>query len=124
MFYGFVIAGVDQSVRPQPEYELDRVSGLGSIALTLVWYVGMMNAINFIDGLDGLLAGVPAIFGHVHLRDFGAATPIPSWRSVVHRSGRQPRSAFFRTISIRRGSSGRRGLALHRLRVRDGLDHR
>jgi len=31
------------------------------VPLTLVWYVGMMNAINFIDGLDGLLAGVASI---------------------------------------------------------------
>jgi len=29
--------------------------------LTLLWYVGMMNAINFIDGLDGLLTGFAAI---------------------------------------------------------------
>ena len=32
-------------------------------AITLVWYVGMMNAINFIDGLDGLLSGLTAIAG-------------------------------------------------------------
>ena len=32
-----------------------------SVVLTMVWYVGMMNAINFIDGLDGLLAGLTAI---------------------------------------------------------------
>jgi len=32
-----------------------------SIVLTLTWYVGMMNAINFIDGLDGLLSGVTVI---------------------------------------------------------------
>jgi len=32
-----------------------------AVPLTLVWYVGMMNAINFIDGLDGLLAGVASI---------------------------------------------------------------
>lgn len=31
--------------------------------LTLVWYLGMMNAINFLDGLDGLLSGVTAISG-------------------------------------------------------------
>ncbi len=31
--------------------------------LTLVWYLGMMNAINFLDGLDGLLSGVAAISG-------------------------------------------------------------
>ena len=33
------------------------------ISLTLVWYIGMMNAINFVDGLDGLLAGLTAIAG-------------------------------------------------------------
>ena len=32
-----------------------------SYPLTLLWYVGMMNAINFIDGLDGLLTGFSAI---------------------------------------------------------------
>ena len=31
--------------------------------LTLLWYLGMMNALNFIDGLDGLLSGVTAISG-------------------------------------------------------------
>lgn len=31
--------------------------------VTLIWYLGMMNAINFLDGLDGLLAGVTAISG-------------------------------------------------------------
>ena len=33
------------------------------IVVTLVWYLGMMNAINFIDGLDGLLSGVASIAG-------------------------------------------------------------
>ena len=32
-----------------------------SLVITLVWYVGMMNAINFIDGLDGLLSGLTVI---------------------------------------------------------------
>ncbi|HWT04729.1 MAG TPA: MraY family glycosyltransferase [Xanthomonadales bacterium] len=32
-----------------------------SVVLTMMWYVGMMNAINFIDGLDGLLSGVTVI---------------------------------------------------------------
>ena len=31
--------------------------------LTLLWYLGMMNAINFLDGFDGLLAGVTSISG-------------------------------------------------------------
>ena len=36
---------------------------LVSVPLTLLWYLGMMNAINFLDGLDGLLSGVTAISG-------------------------------------------------------------
>ena len=32
-----------------------------SFALTVVWMVGMMNAVNLIDGMDGLAAGVVAI---------------------------------------------------------------
>ena len=34
-----------------------------AIVITLLWYLGMMNAINFIDGLDGLLSGLTAISG-------------------------------------------------------------
>ena len=34
-----------------------------SWVITMIWYVGMMNAINFIDGLDGLLSGLTAICG-------------------------------------------------------------
>jgi UDP-GlcNAc:undecaprenyl-phosphate GlcNAc-1-phosphate transferase len=58
MVYGFHIRGFE-------------VPGKGYVNLpfwidypvTLVWYLGMMNAINFLDGLDGLLAGVTAISG-------------------------------------------------------------
>jgi UDP-GlcNAc:undecaprenyl-phosphate/decaprenyl-phosphate GlcNAc-1-phosphate transferase len=32
-----------------------------SIALTLFWIAGIMNAVNLLDGLDGLLAGVSSI---------------------------------------------------------------
>lgn len=59
MLYGFVIQGFDV------EFFHTYVSlpiWLG-VPLTLVWYVGMMNAINFLDGLDGLLSGVTAISG-------------------------------------------------------------
>ena len=35
--------------------------GLLSVPLTLLWIVGMTNAINLIDGLDGLSCGVSAI---------------------------------------------------------------
>ncbi|KAB2332656.1 glycosyltransferase family 4 protein [Bacillus mesophilum] len=35
--------------------------GIFSIPLTLIWIVGITNAINLIDGLDGLAAGVSSI---------------------------------------------------------------
>jgi len=37
------------------------VLGALSIPVTFLWIVGMINALNFIDGLDGLAAGVSAI---------------------------------------------------------------
>lgn len=35
--------------------------GIWSIPITVVWIVGLTNAVNFIDGLDGLACGVSAI---------------------------------------------------------------
>ena len=35
--------------------------GIYSIPLTIIWIVGMTNAVNFIDGLDGLAVGVSSI---------------------------------------------------------------
>src|SRR5512139_843211 len=32
-----------------------------TVAFTLVWIMGMINTFNFLDGLDGLAAGVGAI---------------------------------------------------------------
>jgi UDP-GlcNAc:undecaprenyl-phosphate GlcNAc-1-phosphate transferase len=59
MIYGFHIPGFEipgsgkyVNLPPYIDYPI-----------TLVWYLGMMNAINFLDGLDGLLAGVTAISG-------------------------------------------------------------
>jgi UDP-GlcNAc:undecaprenyl-phosphate/decaprenyl-phosphate GlcNAc-1-phosphate transferase len=40
-----------------PGYELPAVIG---VALTVAWLVGMMNTVNFLDGLDGLVTGVSA----------------------------------------------------------------
>jgi UDP-GlcNAc:undecaprenyl-phosphate GlcNAc-1-phosphate transferase len=31
------------------------------VAITTIWIVGMLNSVNFIDGLDGLLAGISLI---------------------------------------------------------------
>ncbi|MHB8147539.1 MAG: MraY family glycosyltransferase [Vulcanimicrobiaceae bacterium] len=63
MLYGFIIPGFtnpfDHNVATN---WIDFPLWVG-VPLTLLWYVGMMNAINFIDGLDGLLSGVAAIAG-------------------------------------------------------------
>jgi UDP-GlcNAc:undecaprenyl-phosphate GlcNAc-1-phosphate transferase len=59
MAYGFIIPGFELPFTHQ-YVNLPLYVG---IPLTLVWYLGMMNAINFLDGLDGLLTGVTAISG-------------------------------------------------------------
>ncbi len=48
-----------------------------AIAFTLFWIVGMMNTINFMDGLDGLAGGVVAI----------AAILLAIWSGRVHGQG-------------------------------------
>ncbi len=59
MLYGFLIVGpITNPIHPgQPLY----LPAWLPIPLTLLWYLGMMNAINFIDGLDGLLSGLTVI---------------------------------------------------------------
>jgi UDP-GlcNAc:undecaprenyl-phosphate GlcNAc-1-phosphate transferase len=59
MLYGFQIHYITNPLHPggPPIYFPEGVT----LALTLLWYLGMMNAINFIDGLDGLLSGLTVI---------------------------------------------------------------
>lgn len=55
VLYGFLIQGF---TLPRFGY----VSlGLWAVPFTLFWYLGMVNAINFLDGLDGLVTGVTLI---------------------------------------------------------------
>lgn len=60
MLYGFIIPGTEN---PFHHGQYIAFPSYVAIPLTLVWYLGMINAINFIDGLDGLLAGYAAISG-------------------------------------------------------------
>jgi UDP-GlcNAc:undecaprenyl-phosphate/decaprenyl-phosphate GlcNAc-1-phosphate transferase len=61
MLYGFVIPGITNPFDHNPGTNWIDFPLWASIPLTLLWYVGLMNAINFLDGLDGLLSGVAAI---------------------------------------------------------------
>jgi UDP-GlcNAc:undecaprenyl-phosphate GlcNAc-1-phosphate transferase len=61
MLYGFIIPGMTNPFNHNPDTNWIDFPLWAGIPLTLLWYVGMMNAINFIDGLDGLLAGFAAI---------------------------------------------------------------
>jgi UDP-GlcNAc:undecaprenyl-phosphate GlcNAc-1-phosphate transferase len=55
-----ILFGVSINFVSNPLNGLFELGWLG-IPLTLLWIVGMTNAINLIDGLDGLAAGVTAI---------------------------------------------------------------
>jgi UDP-GlcNAc:undecaprenyl-phosphate GlcNAc-1-phosphate transferase len=59
MIYGFIIPGFELPIT----HHYVTIPLVIGVPLTLAWYLGMMNAINFLDGLDGLLAGVTAISG-------------------------------------------------------------
>lgn len=61
MLYGFIIPGVTNPFDRNPGTNFIEFPLWVGVPVTLLWYVGMMNAINFLDGLDGLLSGVAAI---------------------------------------------------------------
>jgi len=55
VLYGFTIAGFKL-----PHFNYIDL-GWFAVPFSLFWYLGMMNAINFADGLDGLVAGMALI---------------------------------------------------------------
>jgi UDP-GlcNAc:undecaprenyl-phosphate/decaprenyl-phosphate GlcNAc-1-phosphate transferase len=55
LFYGFTIYHLRL-----PHFGLVELGWFG-IPFSLFWYLGMVNAINFLDGLDGLVAGYTVI---------------------------------------------------------------
>lgn len=61
MGYGFIIPGLNNPFDHNAGTNWIDFPIWVSVPLTLFWYVAMMNAINFIDGLDGLLSGFAAI---------------------------------------------------------------
>ncbi len=57
----FHISGVSIEVFRVPFWDLVILSPGWSLLITVLWVVGLANAVNLIDGLDGLAAGVVAI---------------------------------------------------------------
>ncbi len=57
------LAGVKMRSIPLPSEEQIVLSDDISVLVTVVWLVAMMNAVNLVDGLDGLAAGIVAIAG-------------------------------------------------------------
>ncbi len=54
--------------------------GLWSLPITLIWLCGVTNAINFIDGLDGLAAGVSGIAAAI---TFSVAALTNQWAAAL-----------------------------------------
>ena len=69
------------------------------VPLTVLWIVAVMNMVNFLDGLDGLAAGVCAISGVTFCRDRALARPGRTRRSS-RRSSSARASASCATTSI------------------------
>lgn len=59
VYYGNVIQYLSNPILTSPDPYLDL--GKWAIPVTIIWIVAITNAVNFIDGLDGLAVGVSAI---------------------------------------------------------------
>jgi len=65
--FQFVLAGIALMFGisidriPNPFGDAIPLGDIAAMAATTLWVVGMLNSVNFIDGLDGLLAGVALI---------------------------------------------------------------
>jgi UDP-GlcNAc:undecaprenyl-phosphate GlcNAc-1-phosphate transferase len=59
-------------------------SQFGNVLLTLIWIIGITNAMNFFDGMDGMAAGLGAIISlFLGLIAFQTAQPFLGWISVA-----------------------------------------
>ncbi len=69
-------------LRVLPE-QLGFVSVIGNVFLTVLWIVGITNAMNFFDGMDGLAAGLGAIISFfLAIMAFQTSQPYLGWMSL------------------------------------------
>ena len=61
---------------------------IGNIVLTVLWIVGITNAMNFFDGMDGLAAGLGAVIAFfLGVVAFQTAQPFVGWIAVAVMGG-------------------------------------
>jgi len=64
--------------------DLGAFSQLGNALLTLIWIIGITNAMNFFDGMDGLAAGLGALIAFfLGVVAFQTAQPFVGWIAVA-----------------------------------------
>jgi len=76
MYFGVVLRVIP--------YELGIFSLIGNIGLTIIWIIGITNALNFFDGMDGLAAGLAVVIAFfLGLIAFQTSQPFLGWISVA-----------------------------------------
>jgi len=78
---GVMSFGIMLNVLPE---SLGIAAGVGNICLTLLWIVGITNAMNFFDGMDGLAAGLSGLIAFfLGVVAFQTGQPFLGWISVA-----------------------------------------
>lgn len=78
---GVVVSGIILDVFPRNWGELSAVL---NVLLTMLWIVGITNAMNFFDGMDGLASGLSAIIGFfLGVVAFQTGQPFLGWLSIA-----------------------------------------
>jgi UDP-GlcNAc:undecaprenyl-phosphate/decaprenyl-phosphate GlcNAc-1-phosphate transferase len=68
--------------------DLGIFSQMGNIALTIIWVIGITNAMNFFDGMDGLAAGLGALIAFfLGVVAFQTAQQFIGWIAVAMMGG-------------------------------------
>ena len=63
-------------------------SQIGNIVLTIIWIIGITNAMNFFDGMDGLAAGLGALIAFfLGVVAFQTSQPFIGWIAVAMMGG-------------------------------------
>lgn len=74
-----ILAGVQLTLFPPGWW-----GWVGNLILTLLWVIGITNALNFLDGMDGLAAGLGAITaGFMGIVAFQTNQPFMGWLAVA-----------------------------------------